>query len=34
MTETDWAVVGSTLLLVCWFGFLLLLLYFAATMPS
>jgi hypothetical protein len=34
MTETDWTVIGSTLLLVCWFGFLLLLLYFSAfTMP-
>jgi hypothetical protein len=34
MTETDWPAVGSALLLVCWFGFLLFLLYSAATMPS
>jgi hypothetical protein len=34
MTETDWTAVGSALLLACWFGFLLLLLYFlTATMP-
>jgi hypothetical protein len=34
MTETDWTAVGSALLLVGWFGFLLFLLYFsAATMP-
>jgi hypothetical protein len=34
MTEIDWTVVGSALLLVGWFGFLLLLLYFSpATMP-
>jgi hypothetical protein len=33
MIETDWAFVGSTLLLVGWFGFLLVLLYFSATMP-
>jgi hypothetical protein len=36
MTETDWPAVGSALLLVCWFGFLCLLLYlhaFSATMP-
>jgi hypothetical protein len=29
MTEIDWTVVGSALLLVGWFGFLLLLLYFS-----
>jgi hypothetical protein len=34
MTEIDWTVVGSVLLLVGWFGFLLLLLYFSpATIP-
>jgi hypothetical protein len=34
MTQTDWTVVGPALLLVGWFGFLLLLLYFSAgTMP-
>jgi hypothetical protein len=34
MTEIDWTVVGSALLLVSWFGFLLLLLYFSpAIMP-
>jgi hypothetical protein len=36
MTEIDWPAVGSALLLVCWFGFLCLLLYlhaFSATMP-
>jgi hypothetical protein len=36
MTETDWTGVGSGpllagLLVACWFGFLLWLLYFAAT---
>jgi hypothetical protein len=35
MTEIDWTVVGSALLLVSWFGFLLLLLYFSpAIMPQ
>jgi hypothetical protein len=34
MAEIDWTVVGSALLLVSWFGFLLLLLYFSpAIMP-
>jgi hypothetical protein len=29
MTEIDWTVIGSALLLVSWFGFLLFLLYFS-----
>jgi len=34
MTQTDWTVVGPVLLLVGWFGFLLLLLYYSATTMS
>jgi hypothetical protein len=30
MTEIDWTLIGSALLLVGWFGFLLLLLFFSA----